>query len=175
MITIKRSVPIIASLVLAASTAGPAFSAARNYTDPTYLGDKIHSCLADRAGCGKVAADEFCKLEGFQSALTFKLEHNPDRIHTARVLNTGEILHSPDAQPFVSVKCWKPNDQPSAVMFGTEGVKQLAVPRTCDITADCRKQAADHFCTEKGFALGASQYDVTPGDAAFRSISCATL
>jgi len=54
-------------------------------------------------------------------------------------------------------------------------VKQLAVPRTCDITADCRKQAADHFCTEKGFALGASQYDVTPGDAAFRSISCATL
>ncbi|HKQ94899.1 MAG TPA: hypothetical protein VJS40_04775 [Aestuariivirgaceae bacterium] len=171
----RHLLPSLAIAFVSIAAAAPADAAARNYSDPTYLGDKIHSCLANTGICGKAAADQFCKLEGFDSALTFKLEHNPARINTARVLDSGEVLHSPNALPFLSVKCWRPNDQPTAVIFGSTGVKQLAVPRTCDITADCRKQAADSFCTAKGYSLGATGYDVEPDDAAFASISCAAL
>ena len=167
--------PAVSAMILCAAMASSAQAAARNYSGPTYLGDKIHSCLSNNGACGKAAADQFCKIEGFASALTFKLEHNPARINTARVIDSGEVLYSPQALPFLSVKCWRPNDEPTAVIFGSTGVKELAVPRTCDITADCKKQAADSFCAAKGYQLGASGYDIDAGDAAFTSISCAAL
>lgn len=150
-------------------------AAARTYSDPTYLGDQIHHCLANNTGCGKGAADAFCKIEGYQSALTFKLEQDPAHVMTARVIDSGEVLHSPQALPFTSVKCWRPNDSPSSVLFGTSGLKSIALPRRCNIGEDCRKEVADHFCQEKGYSLGAMNYGIAPDDAAFRFITCAAL
>ena len=165
---------LFAVLPLAFLLANGAAAAARTYSEPTYLGDQIHYCLAT-SGCGKAAADAFCKLEGYQNALTFKLQQDPARIATARVLDSGEVLHAPQAMPFTLVKCWRKSDAPTSVLFGTTGLKAIALPRTCSIGEDCRKEAADHFCHEKGFSLGSVNYGLAPDDAAFRFITCASL
>jgi hypothetical protein len=149
-----------------------AAAAARSYSSPTHLGQQIHRCLADGTTCGKPAADAFCKLQGFDSALNFRLQHDPAQISTTIVIDSGQRLRAPEAEPFQMVKCWRPNDLPTAVQFG---VSNIASPTLCDLGKDCRKSAADEWCESKGFTLGASAYEISPDKALFRSISCATL
>ena len=152
-----------------------AFAAARTYTDPIYLGDPVHRCLANNTDCGKPAADAFCKLEGYDNALSFQVMKDVSRVATARTVDTGAVLIAPEAQPFQLVKCWRPSQAPSSVTFKTPTVTGVEVPTMCDIGKDCRKTAADGWCIGRGFNLGATGYELAPTELAFRTISCATL
>jgi hypothetical protein len=165
----------MAVLPFFAMTAQPAAPAARSYSNPLYLGEYIHQCLSDGRTCGKAAADAFCRLEGYENALSFRLQRDPARITTAVILDSGRVLRGAEAQPFHSVKCWRPNSLPSTVQFGETALHSVALPGICDIGQDCRKSAADRWCEQKGYALGAQSYEIDPDKELFRSISCATL
>jgi hypothetical protein len=147
-------------------------AAARSYSIPKYQGQAVHHCLADEINCGKPAADAFCKLEGYRYALNFRIQHDPEQISTSIVIDSGKLLRAPEARPFQMVKCWRPNQMPSAVQFKVENI---ASPILCDLGEDCRKSAADQWCERKGYSLGASSYETLPDRALFRSISCAAL
>jgi hypothetical protein len=158
-----------------AAPAGEASAAARSYSNPVHLGEYIHQCLADGFTCGKPAADAFCRLEGYENALSFRLQRDPARISTAVMLDSGRVLRGADAQPFDAVKCWRPNAMPSTVQFGETALHNIAPPDMCDIGQDCRKSVADRWCEQKGYALGAKSYELDPDKELFRSISCAAL
>lgn len=158
-----------------AAPAGEASAAARSYSNPVYLGEYIHQCLADGFTCGKAAADAFCRLEGYENALSFRLQRDPARISTAVMLDSGRVLRGADAQPFDAVKCWRPNAMPSTVQFGETALHNIAPPDMCDIGQDCRKSVADRWCEQKGYALGAKSYELDPDKELYRSISCAAL
>jgi hypothetical protein len=166
---------LLASLPLCAITASQAAAAARSYSNPVYLGEYIHQCLADGTTCGKPAADAFCRLEGYENALSFRLQRDPARITTAVILDSGRVLRGAEAQPFDSVKCWRPNAMPSTVQFGETALHNVALPGICNIGQDCRKSVADRWCEQKGYVLGAKSYEIDLDKELFRSISCATL
>jgi hypothetical protein len=147
-------------------------AAARSYSKPSLLGQPVHHCLADGNTCGKPAADAFCRLNGYENALNFRLQRDPGQISTSIVVDSGRLLKSPEAQPFQMVKCWRPNDLPSTVQFDVENIIS---PKLCDLGQDCRKLAADQWCAQKGYALGASAYQIASDRILFRTISCATL
>jgi hypothetical protein len=147
-------------------------AAARSYSNPKFRGQTVHHCLADEIKCGKPAADAFCKLEGYRHALNFRMQHDPQQISTSIVIDSGKLLRAPEAWSFQMVKCWRPNQLPSAVQFKVENI---ASPTLCDLGLDCRKSAADQWCERKGYSLGASSYETLPDRALFRSISCAAL
>ncbi len=163
------------AIVLLGLAAGPLFAAARTYTDPIYLGDPVHRCLANNTECGKPAADAFCKLEGYDNALSFQVMKDVSRVATARTVDTGTVLIAPEAHPFQLVKCWRPSQTPSSVIFKASTVKDVEVPKICDIGKDCRKVAADGWCINRGFSLGATGYELAPTERSFRTISCAAL
>lgn len=171
------TIPGLVSLLIALvpAPADEALAAARTYTDPVYLGDPVHRCLANKTECGKPAADAFCKLEGYDNALSFQVMKDVSRIATARTVDTGAVLVAPEAHPFQLVKCWRPSQAPSSVIFQEPTLEGLEVPTICDIGKDCRKTAADDWCIGKGFSLGATGYELAPTKLAFHSISCATL
>jgi hypothetical protein len=162
----------VGSLAIPASES---FAAARTYTDPVYLGDPVHRCLTNKTACGKPAADAFCRLEGYDNALSFQVMKDVSRVATARTIDTGTVLIAPEAHPFQLVKCWRPSQAPSSVTFQARTVEGIKIPSMCDIGQDCRKSVADGWCIGRGFNLGATGYELAPTRLAFRSISCATL
>ena len=45
-----------------------AFGAAKKYINPTFNGARLDWCFAWSTGCGKQAADAFCKSKGFDNS-----------------------------------------------------------------------------------------------------------
>ena len=172
MFASSRLLPPISLLSFLVLSSYPAQAAARSYSNPKYLGQTVHHCLADEVNCGKPAADAFCRLEGYRHALNFRMQHDPAQILTSIIIDSGKLLRVPEARPFQMVKCWRPNQMPSAVQFKVENI---ASPTLCDLGQDCRKSAADRWCERKGYSLGATSYETLPDRALFRSISCAAL
>ncbi|HEY7764564.1 MAG TPA: hypothetical protein VIB38_06215 [Aestuariivirgaceae bacterium] len=170
--TLFRSILPPLTLIALCFGAASADAASRSYSQPRVMGHAVDHCLEDQSQCGKPAADAYCRHEGYQNALSFRLERDPARISVTVAVDSGSLQRAPAAQPFQMVKCWRPNDAPTEIDFS---VKNLPSPATCDFGQDCRKSAADLWCTGKGYALGASAYELAPGQARFRLISCATL
>ena len=88
-------------LVLTA-TAGHA--AVRSYFTPSIDGLRVDSCLTSTGDCGKPAADSFCKVQGYESALIFQRE---SAVYTKR-LGTGELCTSSECASFRQIKCFTP-------------------------------------------------------------------
>jgi hypothetical protein len=172
MTAVRLSLLPIALVSLLLFASYDAQAAARSYSNPKFNGQVVHHCLADGVNCGKPAADAFCRREGYRHALSFRIQHDPSQISTSIVIDSGTLMQAPEARPFQMVKCWRPNELPSAVQFKVENI---ASPALCDLGRDCRKFAADRWCESKGYALGASSYEIFPDRALFRSISCAAL
>jgi hypothetical protein len=167
----RRILPPLTLIALSFAVA-PADAASRSYSQPRFMGQAVDHCLEAQSQCGKPAADAYCRSRGYSNALSFRLERDPARISVTVAVDSGSLHRAPVAQPFQMIKCWRPNDAPTEVEFS---VKNLPSPATCDFGQDCRKSAADQWCTGKGYALGASAYELAPGQARFRLISCATL
>lgn len=80
----------------------------RNYLSPRQNGRPVAFCLAGDDGCGKEAADAFCRGEGFAEAIIFQRDNAPlvvfhqikCRRREATVGLTGYSLASPPDQRF---------------------------------------------------------------------------
>ena len=155
---------LTAAVALAAITAD-ANAAARTYFKPNVDGDRVSACLSTGNSCGKPVADRLCIARGFERALTFKLDPAPN---TARGLRTvdNELVRAEGLKAFAFVKCYKPNDKPSTVTFNqpaTETGKQafrLASASCSEGDDHCTRDAADRWCQQRGFGLGARTYAV---------------
>jgi hypothetical protein len=64
----------------------------RTYDRPRRNGNRLSFCLTTDGGCGKSAADEFCRGNDFEGALTFQRDHMDG--HGAQVR-------------FLRIKCWR--------------------------------------------------------------------
>jgi hypothetical protein len=172
MKTLERVLLPLVLLSFCLATTPRAEAAARAYSNPKLRGQAVDACLADQTTCGKAAADAFCRLQGYRHALSFRMQQDLLQISTSVVIDSGRLLRGPEARPFQMVKCWRPNEQPSAVQFKVENITS---PTLCDFGLDCRKSAADSWCEQKGFALGATAYELFSDRPIFRSITCGTL
>jgi hypothetical protein len=62
-------------------------AAVRSYSAPKQNGTPVATCLPDGQSCGKPAADQFCKAEGFSESILFAREK--------------------DTQVFTRIKCYR--------------------------------------------------------------------
>jgi hypothetical protein len=97
-----------ALVILALLTTAPvtAEAAVRTWITPQLDGERVSSCLSNQSGCGKPAADLWCKSMGFEEALTFERERAP--FDFTRLADTRELA---PGTPFRQIKCssTKPN------------------------------------------------------------------
>ncbi len=56
-------------------TDGRTGSQVRNYLSPRLDGRPVAFCVSGESGCGKEAADAFCRVSGFGDAIMFQRDH----------------------------------------------------------------------------------------------------
>jgi len=92
------------ALLPCSSTTGEAGS--RTFFTPKLDGQPVAFCLTGTGGCGKAAADNFCRKSGFDTALTFARR---------QVMSDG----GEEPTGFTQIKCYKPtvsgSSKPAAV------------------------------------------------------------
>ena len=96
--------PLLALVLLLTITTAEAST--RSYFSPKADGVVIGACLADGTSCGKVAADAFCKKEGYAESILFARE--PAK--TARILDSGAMCEGAACKAFKRIKCYQPKD-----------------------------------------------------------------
>jgi hypothetical protein len=87
-------------------TVTSAEASTRSYFSPKANGVVIGACLADGTSCGKMAADAFCKKEGFTESILFAREP----VTTARILDSGAMCEGVSCEAFKRIKCYQPKD-----------------------------------------------------------------
>ena len=87
--------------LLAISLVSPAAAAeVRNFFTPEIGGARVDACLSG-GGCGKAAADAFCKVQGYDRAMIFQRE----QAASSRSIDSGQVC-SKDCMSFRQVKCF---------------------------------------------------------------------
>lgn len=81
-------------------------AATRSYFSPAKEGQRIGTCLANGTSCGKVAADAFCKREGYSESILFAREPAV----TTRILDSDAMCEV-GCEAFKRVKCYTPQVQ----------------------------------------------------------------
>ena len=163
----------MANRALTAFTAAIAFvavtadanAAARTFTKPHVDGDRIASCTADGKTCGKAVANYLCTSQGYERAMTFRVYRRI--VKGARLVTVdSKVVSTETHQAFDFVKCYKPNEKPTTVTFtqpkagtNTQGFR-LANAACAEGDDHCTRDAADAWCRQRGFALGARTYAI---------------
>ena len=91
---------ILSALMLIALVPQAQASEVRNFFAPQIEGQRIGACLSE-GGCGKPAADAFCRAEGYDKAMLFQRE----RSASARLIDSGDVCEK-DCTSFRQVKCF---------------------------------------------------------------------
>jgi hypothetical protein len=94
-----RELALTVAIVLITTPAAEA--SARNFFSPVWNGNRLAACLSVSAGCGKAAADLFCKSQGYDDAVLFQRE--PSAMTVA--IGTGEICEGMSCTAFKQIKC----------------------------------------------------------------------
>jgi hypothetical protein len=69
--------------------------------------NRIGTCLADGTSCGKIAADAFCKKEGFAESVLFARE----KTMSARILDSDAKCEGAQCEAFKRIKCYQPIEE----------------------------------------------------------------
>jgi hypothetical protein len=103
-----KHIPVVILLLAGAGTEAQA--TARSYSLPTDEGKAISDCLADGKGCGKPAADQFCKKAGYSESILFSRAP----VTLAQVLDSTEVCAGETCKAFTRIKCYAPKAETQA-------------------------------------------------------------
>jgi hypothetical protein len=93
----RPALPALVLWLAVLSCAATAAQAAnRTFFAPKLSGEPVSFCLTATGGCGKAAADHFCRNSGFDTALTFQRR---------QVMSGG----GEEPTGFTQIKCYKPS------------------------------------------------------------------
>lgn len=74
-------------------------------TKPTWKGDRLDWCLNWATGCGKDAADAFCKAKGLKTAVRFAQAPNIGTTQKTRLIATGAVCDQDFCDGFKFIQC----------------------------------------------------------------------
>jgi hypothetical protein len=79
-----------------------ALAAQEGFREPRIKGNRLDWCLGWGKECGQPAADEFCRQQGYKSALRFEVAK---AIGPTQVIGTGETCTVPACDGFLYITC----------------------------------------------------------------------
>lgn len=129
---------------LAAATAGT-----QTFERPTYKGDRLDWCLNWGKGCGRQAANAYCKLRGFQRATDFSQASNIGKSSSTRLIGTGAVCDQDFCDGFRRITCFKPS--PTIRTFRRPKWQGDRLDWCLNWGRDCGKPAANAYCKKRGF------------------------
>ncbi|KTC80012.1 hypothetical protein Lche_2032 [Legionella cherrii] len=137
------------------NTNGKHNKAFRNFWHPTFLGERLDYCTVDGKECGKIVADRYCQMLGYDYSSDNEIAYNIGLTH---YLSTGESCKGWRCNGFMTIACvTNLSHTPPKPYHYRE--KRFAVPRFNDYRVDwcydqkqgCGSRAANSFCSRMGF------------------------
>lgn len=101
---------LLLTVILTAALPAFAEASSRSYSLPTATGQAISDCLADGTSCGKAAADQFCKKEGYTESILFAREH----VNSAASIDGAHRCDGDTCEAFTRIKCYTPDESEQA-------------------------------------------------------------
>jgi len=75
------------------------------FVKPQWQGNRLDLCLNWGQGCGKEAADAFCKSKGFTKVAAFSIAYNIGAATPTRLIGTGALCDQGYCDGFKSINC----------------------------------------------------------------------
>ena len=105
----KRARTIALMLALAALTAR---AEQMKFDAPRANGYRVDACRSWGQGCGKEAADAFCRLNNFESAAAFDIDPRIGAATPTMTIEDKKICNQPQCDGFKSITCTRPDAAP---------------------------------------------------------------
>ena len=139
---------IVGSL-LTIATAATASAGTKTFYKPTHGGDRLDLCMNWGQGCGKPAANAFCKAKGYDKTTGYSVDHNIGLTSPTRLIGTGAVCDQGFCDGFKKVTCQK---TVQSVFFYKPKWNGDRLDLCVNWAQGCGKPAANAFCQSKGFA-----------------------
>lgn len=120
----------------------PASAAEARYNHPKVKGQALDYCKKWGQGCGRPAADAYCRFKGYRRALRHRVKQNAP---PTRIISSGQICNAPGCDRIDWVAC------EADAVFKNPKVKNYALDLCKQWGKGCGKPAADAFCWSKGY------------------------
>jgi hypothetical protein len=75
------------------------------FSKPKWNGDRLDWCVNWAQGCGKAAADAFCKAKGFVQAGGFSMDPDIGAVQRTRLIATGAVCDQGFCDGFKGITC----------------------------------------------------------------------
>ena len=146
------------ALLLILQLATTAEAERKRFNAPQYNGYRLDWCLNWGSGCGRDAANAWCKTQGFaDGAIQFQQAPDIGASTPTRLIGTGAICDQPFCDGFKLITCSRPDLRTfNNPMQGTNRLDWCY-----DWGTGCGAQAANAWCRAKGFS-SASAYAEAP-------------
>lgn len=127
----------------------------RNFWHPTYLGERLDYCTVDGKECGKIVADRYCQMLGYDYSSDNEIAYNIGLTH---YLSTSSTCKGWRCNGFMTIVCATglAHIPPKPYHYRE---KSFADPRFNDYRVDwcydqkqgCGSRAANSFCSRMGY------------------------
>lgn len=140
--------------------AGPANAASGTFYNPKHGGDRLDWCLNWGVGCGKQAANAYCKKRGYKKATSFQIAPNIGATQRTRLIGTGAVCDQGFCDGFKRITCYKPS--PVKKTFYKPKWNGNRLDWCVNWAQGCGKPAANAYCKAKGYFKGATAWKMQP-------------
>ena len=93
------------AVFIAAGSASLASAKTTSFFKPKWNGDRLDWCVNWAQGCGKAAADAFCKAKGFAKAGGFSMDPDIGSVQRTRLIATGAVCDQGFCDGFKAIAC----------------------------------------------------------------------
>ena len=96
---------LLTAVVLLFAAAGAAEADNKTFNQPKWKGDRLDWCMNWSQGCGKDAADAYCKASGYQNVINFAMAADIGSTHQTRLISTGAVCDQDFCDGFKFIEC----------------------------------------------------------------------
>jgi hypothetical protein len=125
-----------------------------DFAHPVLDGMAVDKCLASDSGCGPMAADQFCRSQGFDRASRWEAA----RTALTRTIGTGQVCDGKDGRlcsALRNVTCTRPPVPDGGEVFARPVFNDLPVDACASLDGACAQTSANEFCRTHGYEQAA--------------------
>lgn len=120
------------------------------FAKPVLNGVAVDACLTPGSGCGPLAAYQFCRSQGYESAAGWSLaeERQTRSVENGRLCTSGAGVR---CSALRNVTCVRPSVPADGKVFPAPTIHDLPVDGCAHFGGGCGQPAADQFCRTQGY------------------------
>lgn len=120
------------------------------FAKPELNGIPVDACLTPGSGCGPLAAYQFCRSQGYESAAGWSIvaESQTRSVENGQICMSGAGIR---CSALRNVTCVRPPVPADGKVFATPTINDLPVDGCAHFGWGCGQPAADQFCRLQGY------------------------